>query len=227
MASTAGARRRSCAAGAVPFAGSYAAGAATLAGSYVAGGVPFAQLGARRRGVDLRRVGAGTVSGTGLFRVAGVGPLVCFGVLEVAKGAAGPLVAVRLTRRRDGLAVLAGAAAVAGHNWSPFLRGAGGRGISAAMGALLVTAPAGAGLLLAGLTLGRLAGETAAGCAVADLALVPTLHRIGGAGQSAAGAAVLLPIVAKRLTGNAPPARRGAGVYLRRLLLDRDTWAAA
>jgi glycerol-3-phosphate acyltransferase PlsY len=205
-----------------------------LAAAWLVGSIPFAQLGARSRRVDLREVGTGTVSGTGLYRVGGFRALAAYGTLEVAKGAVGPLLAVSVerrqarprTHRRAPLAVVAGAAAVAGHNWSPFLRGAGGRGVSPAIGALLVTAPTGSALLLAGLGFGKLAGETAIGCAVADLALVPTLARVGGRAQAAAGAAVLVPIVAKRLAGNGPPELRTRSVYVRRLVLDRDTWAA-
>jgi glycerol-3-phosphate acyltransferase PlsY len=204
-------------------------------GGGIVGAIPFAQLGARSRRIDLREVGNGTVSGTGLYRVGGFRALAAYGILEVAKGAVGPALAARVARprrstgdgRRGPLAIVAGAAAVVGHNWSPFLRGAGGRGVSPAIGALMVTAPAGSALLLAGLGLGKLAGETAIGCAVADVALVPTLAKVGGRAQAAAGAAVLVPIVAKRIVGNGPPATPDPAVYVRRLVVDRDTWAAA
>lgn len=199
-----------------------------LTAGYLAASVPFAQYGARRRGVDLRRFGTGTVSGTGLFRVAGPRVLATYGVLEVAKGAVGPALAARVDGRRDGpLAAVAALAAVAGHNWSPLLGGAGGRGVSPAMGALLVCAPAGSAVLLTGLAVGKLAGETALGCAAADLALVPALRAVGGRPQARAGLAVLVPIVVKRLAGNGPPMAPTPGVYLRRLLLDRDTWTEA
>ena len=70
--------------------------AVVVASSYLAGAVPFSNLTARRtRGVDLRDVGNGTVSGTALYQVAGFGPLALGGVLDVAKGAVGPLLAGR------------------------------------------------------------------------------------------------------------------------------------
>jgi glycerol-3-phosphate acyltransferase PlsY len=194
-----------------------------VAAGFSAGAIPFSNIVARRRaGVDLRTVGSGTVSGTGLYAVAGTGPLIAVGLVELAKGAIGPLLAGRDHRLA---AALAGGAAVAGHNWSPVLGGAGGRGISPAIGALLVTAPAGSGVLVAGLALGKLAGETAIGSFVADLALVPVAARAHGRAGFVAACAVLIPIVAKRLLGNAPPLRPGASVYLNRLLLDRDTRA--
>lgn len=112
-----------------------------VAAGFCAGSVPFSNFGARWfAGVDLRSVGTGTVSGTGLYDVAGKGPLVVVGLLELAKGALGPVLA---GREHPWAAALAGGAAVTGHNWSPLLGGAGGRGISPAMGALVPYAPVG------------------------------------------------------------------------------------
>jgi acyl phosphate:glycerol-3-phosphate acyltransferase len=188
---------------------------------FCAGAIPFSNIVARRRaGVDLRDVGSGTVSGSGLYAVTGAGPLIAVGLLELAKGALGPALA---GRGHPGAAALAGGAAVVGHNWSPFLAGAGGRGISPAMGALLVTAPAGSAVLLAGLAFGKLVGETAIGSFVADIALLPVAARAHGRQGLMAASAVLAPIVVKRLAGNGPPARPGAGAFVNRLLLDRDT----
>ena len=105
---------------------------AVIGVGYLAGAVPFSNVFARRtRQVDLRTVGSGTVSGTSLYGVAGFGPLAAAGVLEIGKGALGPLLA---GRDRPKLAAAAG-----GRSWAttgrPFLRGAGGRGISPAIGA--------------------------------------------------------------------------------------------
>lgn len=192
-----------------------------VASSYLAGAVPFSNLMARRtRGVDLRDVGTGTVSGTALYQVAGFAPLACGGVLDVAKGAVGPLLA---GRDRPLLAAVAAGSAVAGHNWSVFLRGAGGRGISPAMGAMLATAWPGTVVLAAGLACGRLARQTAVGSLVADVALVPALARTRGARGAAVGAAVVVPLLAKRVTGNGPPpVPRRPRWWWSRLLYDRD-----
>ena len=191
-----------------------------VAASYLVGAVPFSQILGRRHGVDLRVVGTGTVSGTGLYRATGPAQLVVAGILDVAKGCVGPL----LVGPGTPAAAVAAGAAVAGHNWSVFLAGSGGRGISPAMGALLVTAPVGTVVLAAGLAGGRFAGETALGCAAADAALVPVVTRTSGRVAGRAAAAVLVPMVLKRLAGNEPPARPGVATYLARLLLDRDTW---
>ncbi|HEX9343567.1 MAG TPA: glycerol-3-phosphate acyltransferase [Actinomycetota bacterium] len=196
--------------------------AAKLGIAFLIGAIPFSNLAARlTKGVDLRAVGSGTVSGTSLYRVAGWGPLAAAGVLEVGKGAVGPLL---VGRQRRELAALAAGLAVAGHNWSPFLRGAGGRGISPSLGALGVLAPPGAALLFGGMALGKLAGQAAPGSLAAQLALVPLLRRTNGRAGALAGAAVLAPLLAKRLLGNAPPPAGSPAVrvYLTRLLHDRD-----
>ena len=193
-----------------------------MAVGFGAGAVPFSNLGARFfAGVDLRSGGTGTVAGSGLYDVAGKGPLVLVGLAELGKGALGPLLA---GRDHPGAAALAGGAAVAGHNWSPLLRGAGGRGISPAMGALLVNAPAGTLLLGVGLLAGKLAGETALGCLLADVALVPLALRAHGRRGGLAACAVLAPMLVKRLTGNGAPSARRPEVYLWRLLFDRDSY---
>jgi glycerol-3-phosphate acyltransferase PlsY len=188
--------------------------------AFLVGAVPFSNIAARMaRGVDLRTVDSGTVSGTGLYKVAGFGPLAVAGVLDVAKGALGPLLA---GQDRPVLAALAGGLAVVGHDWSPFLAGAGGRGISTAMGALLVTAWPGTLLLLAGMALGRLVDQAGFGSFVADAVLVPFLGTAIGAAAALAGAAVVIPMLIKRVAGNAPPAEPRARVYTRRLLFDCD-----
>jgi glycerol-3-phosphate acyltransferase PlsY len=190
-----------------------------LAG-YGAGSIPFSNIASRRtRGVDLRDVGSGTVSGTALYRVAGFTPLAVAGVLDVAKGAVGPMLA---GRNRRLLAAAAGGAAVAAHNWSPWLAGAGGRGLAPAMGSLLATAPQGVVVLAAGMIAGRAVRQTGLGSFVALAALVPVLARTRGRQGAVAGACIAVPMAAKRLAGNrrAVGARRPA--YLRRLLFDND-----
>lgn len=193
---------------------------AVLAISYVCGAIPFANLAARwARGVDLRSVGSGTVSGSGLYHVAGFGPLAAAGLLDVAKGAVGPL----LAGDRPLLAGLAGGAAVVGHDWSIFLRGAGGRGIAPGMGALAVQAWPGVAVLAGGLGIGRLFGHAGLGTFIGLVALVPALGVLGGRQDAFAGLCVAVPIAFKRLAGNdALPASGRARVMRNRLLFDND-----
>lgn len=188
--------------------------------AFVVGGIPFSNLVARRsRGVDLRETGSGTVSGTSLYRVAGFPALAFAGILDVAKGAVGPLLA---GTDRPVLAALAGGLAVAGHNWSPFLKGAGGRGIAPALGALLVNAWPGTVLLLVSLVISRAFKQTGIGAFVGEVALTPVLAITNGADGALAGAAIAVPMLLKRLLGNGPPAERTLAVYVHRLLFDHD-----
>jgi glycerol-3-phosphate acyltransferase PlsY len=192
--------------------------------SFLVGSVPTSNLVARAsRGVDLRAVGPGTVSGTSLYRVAGFLPLAAAGILDIAKGALGPLLA---GTDRPVLAAFAGGAAVIGHNWSPFLKGAGGRGIAPAVGALLVNAWPGAVLVLGGPMVGRWFGQTGLGGFVAEVSLTPVLAITNGRDGAIAGACIAVPMIVKRVVGNSRPPLgdgRGAGrVYLHRLLFDHD-----
>ncbi len=190
--------------------------------AFAVGSLPLANLAASRlAGVDLRRVGTGTVSGTSLYEVTSFGPLALIGCLEVAKGAVGPALA---GRSRPELGAVAAGLGVAGHNWSPWLGGAGGRGISPALGATAALAPEATVVLSLGLGLGRLGGQTGLGCLVAMVGLVPLLVRTRGRTGWWTGAAVTTPLLVKRVLGNQLPRGPSRGkVCLSRLIFDRDS----
>ena len=188
--------------------------------SFVLGAVPSSNVAARRtRGVDLRDYGVGTVSGSALYRVAGFGPLAVAGIVDVAKGAVGALLA---GPDHPVLAAVAAAAAVAGHNWSPILRGRGGRGIAPSLGALLARAWPGAALLGAGMVAGKVFRQTSAGAFVAEVALAPVLARWGGRDAALFGAAVALPMLAKRVLAESRPDGDRGRAYVHRLVFDHD-----
>lgn len=186
----------------------------------LAGAIPFSAIVAwATKRVDLRDYGTGTVSGTGLFKVAGAGPLVVAGILDVGKGALGPALA---GHSRPELAALAGGMALVGHNWSPFLRGAGGRGFAPSLGALCVLGWPGAVLLLVALIIGTIVRRTGLMVFLAMLGLTPLLGGLYGIHGVWTGLALAVPMYAKRLAGNRPPEHRDARTYARRLLFDHD-----
>jgi len=209
---------------------------AVAAASFLAGSVPFSQLAARRfAGADLRRVGNGTVSGTALYDVAGFWPLAAAGILEVAKGAVGPALARQASlrdprcspggRARRNLGALAACAAIAGHDWTPWLGGAGGRGLSPAMGATLVLAPEGTAVLVAGMVVGRLLRQSGIATLLASLALPVVLRLHRGTSGAVIGLCICIPILAKRVLGNSPlRSAPGAPIsrVVSRLVFDRD-----
>ena len=200
-----------------------------LAGAYLVGAIPFAYVAARLvAGVDLRRVGTGTVSGTGVARTSGFWPMAVSGLLDIGKGAAA---VVLVAGSRPLLAAFSGGAAAVGHNWSVFLKGAGGRAISVAGGVCLAMAWPGAVVLALGLTIGRLCRMTGLGCFFAQAALPPALALTAGWPHTVAdpavgavlGTALLVPMWVKRLMGNDPLRRASWRVYVSRLLFDNDT----
>lgn len=191
-----------------------------LTGAFVVGAVPFAQIVAQRTaGRDLRTIDTGTVSATNVYRAAGVGPFAVASLLDVGKGA---LVAALVGRRHPSLLAAAAGLMVAGHNWSPFLRGAGGRGVLPAMGALIVAAPPGAALMAAGIAVGYATGDTAPGCFAAQGLLVPILARTHGRRGALLAAAVVVPMLAKRALGNDSPRGTSLRVVRTRLIYDRS-----
>ncbi|MBM3695255.1 MAG: glycerol-3-phosphate acyltransferase [Actinobacteria bacterium] len=204
-----------------------------LVGAFLVGSIPFSYLTAKAvSGADLRRVGTGTVSGTGVGESSGFWPMALAGLLDIGKGAAA---VVPMAGSRPLLAAFGAGAAAAGHNWSPFLRGAGGRAISVAGGACLAMAWPGAVILALGLGVGRLCRLTGLGCFVAQAALPAGLALTAGwpstvvdpAVGAVLGAVLVGPMWLKRVLGNDPRRRTRPGVYLSRLLFDNDTgWPA-
>jgi glycerol-3-phosphate acyltransferase PlsY len=107
---------------------------------YLAGSVPFAYLLARRRGVDVRKVGSGNVGAANVLRSTGKGRAIAVMLLDVAKGAAAVVIA-HLTNAGASLTAVAGAAAVVGHIYPVWLRFHGGKGVAVAAGVFGVLTP--------------------------------------------------------------------------------------
>jgi glycerol-3-phosphate acyltransferase PlsY len=107
---------------------------------YLIGSVPFAQLLSRRRGIDLRRVGSGSVGASNVLRTSGVRPAVVAMCLDAVKGAVAVLVAQRLAVG-PAAHVAAGVASVVGHVYPVWLRFRGGKGVATAAGVFAVVAP--------------------------------------------------------------------------------------
>lgn len=120
---------------------------------YAIGSVPFAYLLARRRGIDLRRVGSGNVGASNVLRTSGVAAAVIAMCLDGVKGAVAVVLAERLA---PGPApqVLAGVAAIIGHVYPAWLRFSGGKGVATAAGVFAVIAPAALAIACAVFVLG-------------------------------------------------------------------------
>ena len=167
--------------------------AAALLG-YLLGAIPFGIIiGRLMGGPDLREHGSQRTGATNALRTLGAPAAALVFFLDVAKGVAAVLVARWLFAgdpMADWAAALAGFAAIVGHNWSVFIRFAGGRGVATSAGALgalspltiLVLAPIALGLAWRTrfVSLGSIVGSLLAPVVTAllwlvDLASVPAI----------------------------------------------------
>jgi glycerol-3-phosphate acyltransferase PlsY len=115
---------------------------------YLMGSIPFGVIISKRFAkTNLTEVGSGKTGMTNVLRAAGKKAAAVSLILDIAKGAAAVLlaglifrettdtVAVVLTLNKSAQ-ILGGFAAIAGHNWSIFLKFKGGRGVATFMGGL-------------------------------------------------------------------------------------------
>ena len=201
-----------------------------VAGAYLLGAVPTGYLVARATaGIDIREYGSGNVGASNIMAHVGWRTGIAQGTFDcVAKGAA-PVLLGRLLGVDLWVQGAAGFAAIAGHNWSPFLNFTGGRGVATAIGAAL-------GLLmwkeililgLAVFVVGRLlTRDTALWTFVALLALPMTGYAFDQPPEAiGTTVCISLLIMLKRLTANwePPPERHPLRwVLIYRLIWDRD-----
>ncbi len=109
---------------------------------YLLGSIPSAYIVTRIvTGKDIRRLGGGNVGGTNVFREVGMLPALIAGLADLGKGAAAVAIAYWLLDLAPLFVMLAGLAAVIGHNWMLFLRFSGGKGMGPTFGALVVLLP--------------------------------------------------------------------------------------
>jgi glycerol-3-phosphate acyltransferase PlsY len=116
---------------------------AALAGYFV-GGIPFSYIaGKLTKGIDLRQHGSGNLGASNTYRILGgrIGLLVL--LLDIAKGLIPAVVASRwdVYGGEPLHAIAAGAGAILGHLFSPYLKFSGGKGIATSAGAFVAVAP--------------------------------------------------------------------------------------
>ncbi len=106
---------------------------------YLLGSIPSAYIATRlAKGKDIRQLGSGNVGGLNVFREVGPWPALAAGIADMAKGAAAVAIAWWLLDVPQLFVLAAGLAAVAGHNWSIFLKFTGGKGVATTIGAVAI-----------------------------------------------------------------------------------------
>ena len=202
---------------------------AVVAG-YLWGGIPSAYLLARfRLGIAIRRYGPGNVGASNVITHVGRKSGFALGLFDGLVKGTGPVVVVALLSGSDWAMAAAGLAAVAGHNWSPYIKFMGGRGVTTAAGVILgflLLPELGMIILVAGIW-GGVVRKNLALWLLLTMFATPLMALALNRSQEAIimTLAVLGLLVAKRLVANwqrplkDEPLTR---VLLYRFLLDRD-----
>ncbi len=203
--------------------------AAAVAYGYLVGSVPTAYLVGRwKKGIDIRQYGSGNVGASNVARHVGKADYVAVALFDVFLKGAGAVLVARWLGLDLGYQGLAALAAVAGHNWSLYLRFTGGRGLSVTVGALLFLAwKEWVALVVVGL-LGWAVFKSLGLWSMIALALLPIWALVFREPMPIFlfCVALLAVTVLKRLMSNpgtAPAGLRWRDMAIPRLLYDRDT----
>ena len=106
--------------------------------AYLLGTIPSAYIIGRTIGkIDIRDEGDGRISAAAINRRVGRWPFLLVVVMDIGKAAVAVLLAQSVFQASSDMVLLAGAVAVVGHQWSPFLRLQGGLGATVIGGVLV------------------------------------------------------------------------------------------
>jgi glycerol-3-phosphate acyltransferase PlsY len=193
-----------------------------ILGAYVLGSVPLAYFIAKRSlGIDIREHGSGNVGASNLLSLTSWRIAAPVFVFDFLKGMIAVWLAWHLSFSLTKQTFVA-LAVICGHNWSPFLRFRGGRGVLTTLGAALMI-PVLAISILAG-TFALRVGPVAVFAAIASLPVLgfafrePTEAVLGLLGM-------FVILVIRRLTAEQPirvTSMSRRQLLLNRLLFDRD-----
>lgn len=199
--------------------------------AYVLGSVPMSYLVAKRfRGLDLREYGTGQVGGGNLWRMTSWRLGLPVGAFDFGKGILMVWIA-GLAGLGPAQQIVVGLGAIAGHNWSLFLRFQGGRGFATTAGVVVVLplldriTPWPAVIFVIILLTGSVIMRSSPVSVLIGTAALPLVSwRFGEPVTVVLGfLAVFLVIVIKRLTApNPAEAVSRKRLFLNRLLFDRD-----
>ena len=111
-------------------------------GAYLLGSIPTSYIAGRLiRGIDIRKHGSGVASASNVWHSVARWALFPVGLFDVFKGAIPVAIAYPVLEFPFWAQGIVGLAAIAGHNWSAFLRFSGGRGFATVVGVISILAP--------------------------------------------------------------------------------------
>ena len=116
--------------------------------SFLCGSIPSGYLiGKRLYGVDIRTMGSGNIGSTNVKRVLGTKASLITQVIDVLKGVLPVLGAIYISDKielpieKDIFLSIIALVVILGHNYTPFLRFKGGKGVNTTLGAFVLLVP--------------------------------------------------------------------------------------
>ena len=111
--------------------------------SYVFGGVPTGYLVGKLKGIDIRNYGSGNPGTANVYRTLGKWAGITTFAVDFLKGFLPTMLAMGFYLRAGHwwIPVTAGAIAIAGHIWTPFLNFKGGKGVATSAGVFAAIMP--------------------------------------------------------------------------------------
>lgn len=190
--------------------------------SYLLGSIPFGYIFSKISKKEILKIGWRKTSGSNVLRYVGFWPGLATGLADVGKGALAVWLAQYFGASIQ-VQALSGVAAVTGHNWSLFLKFAGGRGIGTLIGAFLVLSPKILGLSLVPFVLLALIWNGAIGTILFLASAIILAFYFGQLKTIGLLPLVsLLPIFLKRLSPIGELSSKGKEVIKNRLIFDDD-----
>ena len=152
--------------------------------AYLLGSAPVGYLAARSlKGIDIREHGSRNPGAANVARVVGKGAGLFTLFADILKGWAPAFLALPAYPEWNVFAASVGLAAIAGHNWTVFLRFRGGKGVATSAGVFLALAPLPTAIAFAGFAAGlAVSRRVSVGSMTGALCLVLAAWRMEGPG---------------------------------------------